>query len=766
MDKITKPAEKTSGFKSLIIPCATVFISSFCIMVIELVAGRILARYLGSSLYTWTSVIGVVLAGITIGNYIGGRLADKFLPKKTLAVLFAISAVACVVTILLNNWVGQWTWLWQFSWPVRTFLHVSFVFLLPSTLLGTISPVVAKMALERGLPTGRTVGDIYAWGAAGSIAGTFAAGYYLIAAMGTISIIWLVGGVMMLMALLYAAKPWLSRSCAFFFLLTLILATAQWGPVTKAGELIGLRTPKDPDIIYEDETQYCHVLVKITEKEPEKRIFLQDQLIHSAITVGNLSMLEYSYEQIMSAVTHRFGKERKKPSFLILGGGGYVLPRYLEKYWPGSTVDVVEIDPGVTEAAHSAFDFDRNTSIKTISLDARNYIDQLIEQQRSGELITKYDFIYEDALDHYAIPYQLTTLEFNKKISHILKDNGIYMVELIDIFDSGLFLGAFVNTMKQAFPFVSIISEYDIGTTGRNTFIVIGAKEKLDLQGVCKGYCKSEQIWYMTDPEIATLHEKSKGLVLTDNYAPVEQLMAPVIKRDADSSMEIRKQIKVREIAKQAEDFAWSGNLRKTLAKLEQLVTADPTVSVKAYQTMALIFASKNRDNEALEIYRMAINQFSNSPYEPDMLELRHNFALFLNKTGITDEAKEQFRIAAEGYRNMAQKNPSVAWPYVQLGNIAAENGDFTEAIKNFQQAVKLKPDNLDNRFNLIMALEAQDQQDKAIEAAKIAIEHMENNKLDENAARLREYLKKFEPKDKKPDVNDTKKESKLDFHF
>ncbi|HUW18392.1 MAG TPA: fused MFS/spermidine synthase [Sedimentisphaerales bacterium] len=199
---------KSGASKSLIIPCATVFISSFCIMVIELVAGRIIARYLGSSLYTWTAVIGVVLAGITLGNYLGGRIADRFKPGKALAVFFAVSAVTCVTSIVLNNLVGRWTWLWQFSWPMRTFLHVSLVFLLPSTLLGTISPVVAKMALERGLPTGRTVGDIYAWGAAGSIFGTFAAGYYLIAYMGTVTIIWTVGAVMVLMSLLYGVRLW------------------------------------------------------------------------------------------------------------------------------------------------------------------------------------------------------------------------------------------------------------------------------------------------------------------------------------------------------------------------------------------------------------------------------------------------------------------------------------------------------------------------------------------------------------------------------
>jgi len=105
---------------SLIVPCATVFISSFCIMVLELVAGRILARYLGSSLYTWTSIIGIVLGGITIGNYIGGRLADRFQAVKTLTVLFALASVCCVVTIVLNNLVGRWMWLWGFSWPVRT----------------------------------------------------------------------------------------------------------------------------------------------------------------------------------------------------------------------------------------------------------------------------------------------------------------------------------------------------------------------------------------------------------------------------------------------------------------------------------------------------------------------------------------------------------------------------------------------------------------------------------------------------------------------
>ena len=118
-------AEKASRRRwPLVVPSLTVFMSSFCIMVLELVAARLIARYLGSSLYTWTAVIGVVLGGITFGNYLGGRIADHCAARKALAVLFAISSFACVLTVVMNNLVGDWKLLWHFSFPVRVFAHV------------------------------------------------------------------------------------------------------------------------------------------------------------------------------------------------------------------------------------------------------------------------------------------------------------------------------------------------------------------------------------------------------------------------------------------------------------------------------------------------------------------------------------------------------------------------------------------------------------------------------------------------------------------
>jgi predicted membrane-bound spermidine synthase len=238
------------------------------------------------------------------------------------------------------------------------------------------------MALDRGLATGRTVGDIYAWGAAGSIAGTFLAGFYLIAAMGTVAIVWTVAATLLLMAILYWARLWVLYIWAAIFvaLMTMGMAPAGWAKST--GSSIALRAKTDPKSIYEDETHYCHITVRRTSEYPDQREFIQDKLTHSKITMNDITNLKYSYEQIYAAVTNKLSQDKDKLSVLVIGGGGYVFPRYVEEVWPGSRVDVVEIDPGVTEAAMQAFGLDRDTTINTFTMDARNYVNQLLEQEQ------------------------------------------------------------------------------------------------------------------------------------------------------------------------------------------------------------------------------------------------------------------------------------------------------------------------------------------------------------------------------------------------
>jgi spermidine synthase len=385
-------------------------------------------------------------------------------------------------------------------------------------------------------------------------------------------------------------------------------------------------------VIYEDETQYCYVAIVSAGGNPEKRSFMQDALTHSMMIVGDISTLEYSYEQIMAAVTQRFCRGRYQPSFLIIGGGGYVLPRYLKNKWPDSIVDVAEIDPGVTKAAVKAFGLDPNMGINTIQLDARNYLEELVAAERFGRPSKKYDFIYEDALDHYSVPFQLTTREFNDKIAHVLADDGIYMIELIDTFESGQFIGAVLNTLQLTFPFVTAISELTVLPEDRNTFVVVAAKQNLDLVNVCEEYGAGKQVWYLNDSDIAQFAVKSGHIKLTDDYAPVENLLAPVTRRDAEEAIERRDQRRARDIARKAEESAWAGNLPKTMQLLEKLMKLHEDASVRAYSVMASIFADTGRPDEAIQIYRAGLESCDKKKYKDQLADLQYSYATLLAK--------------------------------------------------------------------------------------------------------------------------------------
>src|SRR5919199_4443279 len=178
-----------------------VFVSSACTLVLELVAGRLLAPYVGVSLYTWTSIIGVVLAGITVGNYLGGVLADRRPARTTLGALLLASGAASLAVLVL---VGLLAPVAGADWPlVLRILLLAAIFFLPSAVLGMVSPVVVRLSLDDLARAGHTVGKIYACSALGSIVGTFATGYVLIAWLGTRNIILGVGLVLVAMAVLF-----------------------------------------------------------------------------------------------------------------------------------------------------------------------------------------------------------------------------------------------------------------------------------------------------------------------------------------------------------------------------------------------------------------------------------------------------------------------------------------------------------------------------------------------------------------------------------
>ena len=521
---------RESSFRLMLAPSSTVFISSACIMILELVGGRLIARNLGSSLYTWTSIIGVVLLGISIGNYCGGRIADRFGTRKTLAMLFGISSVACVLTVASNNLVSTLAWLGDVGWPARVFTHICLVFLFPSILMGTISPIVAKRALQQGLATGRTIGDLYAWAAIGSIAGTFVTGFYLIAKFGTVATVWGVGIVLLVMSILYWHRFWWVYVWAAIFIGSIIAGRFQFKWVESVGTMLFLNQQVDSSILYETESQYSYISVKKLSSSPDIRRFsLNNDMASNRINLDDTRDMPDPYMGIYAAITSRESQGRESLSVLVLGGGGYVYPRYVEDVWPGSRIDVVEIDPEVTEAAMQSLGLSRETSINIITMDGRNYVTDLLERESAGEDVGRYDFVYGDTFNDFAVPYQMVTKEFNDKIASVLTDNGMYMLNVIDMYDSGKFLGALVNTMGKTFPTLYVVSQ-----SGRhdkyNSFVIIAGKQDFSLEGFRQDErVKRFRLEIFDASQMEGLVAKSGHIVLTDDYAPVENLLAPAI---------------------------------------------------------------------------------------------------------------------------------------------------------------------------------------------------------------------------------------------
>jgi spermidine synthase len=723
------------AFLTLLIVSGTVFFSNACIMIVELVASRLIARHLGSSLYTWTSIIGIVLAGISVGNYIGGRLADRYQPRKTLSVLFMLASVACVTIIILNNIVGEWIWLWQLSWPVRVFSHVSLVFLVPSVLLGTISPVAATMALKTGLPTGRTIGDIYAWGTAGSIVGTFLAGFFLIATLGTVMIIWVIAGALLVMGIIYYARMWVLYIWAIIFVLLLTLGMAPYEKALEVGANWQLREEHDPTILYQDETQYCWVAIKQVSADPDHRLFMQDKLKHSEIIMDDLDDLQYFHTQIFDAVTRQLSQDKNTISVFSIGGGGYVFPQYIEKHWPGSRNDVAEIDPGITKAAIEAFGLSPDSSINTIQLDARNYVDSLLTDRSMGKETPLYDFIYEDAFSDYNVPFQLVTKEFNDKIFDILTDEGVYMINMIDVLDKGGFLPTYLNTLQQTFPYLYVATQ-NAPASIRATFSIIASKIPVDIEKAVETFRPAAECRFFDTAELESVIARADDIVLTDDFAPVENLLANAVRQSARELLAA----KYMEIARRLKS---ENKLEECLDYYRLAAQENESITILAYNEIGTISANQGKSQDAIDAFTTAIDYYYNNPIGAQKVigSLHLNLGILLGNLGRSEKAVEQLALAVERLKEEIALHPQDPELYSRMGDAHAMMAQFKEASDAFAAALRLEPTNHHYYGNLIRSLELQGRIDEAIVVIKQQIMLLNQQGNRNAAAQLEQYL-------------------------
>jgi spermidine synthase/MFS family permease len=533
VDASAAPRPLEDASERLRFPSLIVFVSNTCLMVVQLVASRLVAPVIGVSLYTWTSLIGVMLAGISLGNYLGGRLADAVASRKMLALALLVNALAHATLLVIFAWSGVRNTLagvvsipfeFQIGLPEieglslvpRMVLFYGALFFLPSVMLGLISPLVIKLTLRDLVTTGRAMGRISGASTIGNILGTFATGYVLISTFGTRMV--LLGVVMVLLAfglwLMFADRlRWIGRAASFASIVALIATPSR--PVISAA-LAGncLR-----------ETDYFCIRVRDdTEDGKRYRRLTLDRLVHSYVVLGDPTDLRYQYEQVGAEVADYLAARDGRVDAFFIGGGGYSLPRYLEAVHPGGLNDVAEIDPGVTEVAYEQLELKRGGAVRSINDDARLYL-------ATAPAEAKYSFVLGDAFNDFSVPYHLTTREFNQLVRAHMRDDGVYMLNLIDG-NTLPFVGAFLRTLRLDFEHVYLItSGGQLTGAKRNTFVLLASPQPIDLDRL-RTFASADKVrnvdaWLVAQAEVDALMA-TESLILTDNFVPTDRLLAPM----------------------------------------------------------------------------------------------------------------------------------------------------------------------------------------------------------------------------------------------
>jgi predicted membrane-bound spermidine synthase len=525
-----------------------VFIASFCTLVIELVAGRIMAPYVGVSLYTWTSIIGVVLAGISIGAYLGGRIADRYPHSSTLGWLLFLSGLGAFSISPLTNLMGGAQF--HTSLMIRILLITAIIFFVPSCLLGMISPVVVKLTLKDLKTTGNVVGKIYAFSTLGSILGTFATGFYLISWMGTRYILFTMGIILIISALIFGNLFRSKKAFALFFLIFFLFVlipivgmhiyaithTEEFSfPISPIESLrafyaYSFRPPVEEETYFFKESNYYTIKLKRNIRgdngHPLESLTL-DHLTHSYTDVQDPLYLEYEYIRVVEEIV-RWQADRRVPlRVLFLGGGGYTFPRFMEVKYPEAEINVVEIDPEVTQIAEKYLGISKESKIQTFNEDARWFVINFKEREY-------FDMIVGDVFNDLSVPYHLTTKEFTLQLKKVLKTDGLFLVNLIDSFKKGAFMPSYIRTLEEVFgkgnvQLMTLTPDYD--KIGISTCVVVASPQRLDMDDFIRTVKEKEgemTSHVMPQDQLQEYLRERYSVILTDDYVPVDNLIAPI----------------------------------------------------------------------------------------------------------------------------------------------------------------------------------------------------------------------------------------------
>ncbi|MDP9015480.1 MAG: fused MFS/spermidine synthase [Thermoproteota archaeon] len=528
-----KPAASTLHIVLLVL----VFIAGIATMSLEFAASRLLTPVFGSSIYTWGSLIGVVLVGLSIGYHVGGRLADKNPDfEKFCSILFS-SGLYIVFIPFISSSVIDFTSTIMLDMPsdndgnnlnslVATFILLA----IPTFLLGMISPYAIKLATKTLDRLGNISGNLYSVATIGSIAGTFVTVFVLIP-------VFEINHIMYGLGVLLISSSLVGLRIIPKILVFSIIIVLSYSLVFDDNQIISLDFHNvhfyPGKLIHEAETLYSHLDVIDNYNSINNRALFLNGYLHSEMNKDNPNDLVVDYTKFFP-LGMVLNNDAKK--VLFIGGGGFSGPKYFLQSYPNISVDVVEIDPAVVEVAKEYFSLDdTNPNLRIFTQDGREFLANHQE---------KYDLIILDAFSKSYVPFHLMTIEFYNILYNKLNPNGVIISNHIGSpnsnQDTSNLYRANLKTMLDVFPIVYVFPT-DYSKSVQN-IILATIKSENNGQG-------SNSPNRLEKEELVQLQENSTLIIdvnyadylldsskvktddvplLTDQYAPVESLLNPL----------------------------------------------------------------------------------------------------------------------------------------------------------------------------------------------------------------------------------------------
>ena len=476
-------------------------------MVVEIVAGRMIAPYVGMSLYTWTAIIAVVLAGFSIGNWIGGKIATS---KITTALrvsggvmMFAAMSTACaglmlrlLATPIISNT----------SEPLVAISLITMgAFFLPSVLAGIPAPILTVAAMRGRSNSEYALGSMYAVGAFGAIIGTVAAGFLFIPHFGSTSTLILVSVVYIASSILCF---WLGRGQMHQLFVTLPGAAILF--------LTSLYVLDQPQVCDHESEYFCIRVVYLYPLRPnETKLMVIDHLAHGISNLKNPRVMYTPHAALLDGLARERMKAKSTFNSFHIGGGTYSIPRaWYDRGF--SNITVAEIDPVVTEVAADNFWLNRK-SIRIEHEDAR-----LLLQREN----IKYDVIIGDAFTDIAVPEHLITVEFFDLVSQRLTTDGVFLMNFMDNVERLDAFSAVFVSLQAVFKNVEVWTEASSPQKGeRRVFVFLASNKKSDFNSIRLRVPEYTRFSVLDDTFITSIIERKSPRLLTDDHAPLAYLM-------------------------------------------------------------------------------------------------------------------------------------------------------------------------------------------------------------------------------------------------